>query len=508
MHEDNSVKTTFPQLDAMNAGLGTVMTETRRTPDGNYVFQPINEALQRLLDLPPELVGQDAIMLYARMKPSAQDHVRNATELEEAALTLKGVEHDYHIRDGKDRMRWIRHSMLPRRESDGTVVFSGVMRDVTREKEAEDQVEMLRSVVVQSSDSIVIFDSDSVDDEGSIVYANPKFTELFGWSADELMTKPGGYIAARPVVARKPLAEARRRNDGEPAEFQTSSRNGRVFWVEARVVTIQQFDNGRSRWAVISRDISERRRAQEELLRAKHEAEAGNRAKSDFIANMSHELRTPLNAVIGFTELIEQGVVRSGWTSAYTEYLADIRESGQHLLDLINTILDLAKIETGQLELNRTSLDLGELVRRSLAVVSGMARNGGITLSADIPADRPEIDGDYLKLKQVLLNIISNAIKFTPAGGTANVALRFTETDALITVTDTGCGIPRDHLNRVGHPFVQVENARSRKFEGSGLGLSIARKLCCLHGGQLTIDSVEGEGTTVEILLPREVLPT
>jgi PAS domain S-box-containing protein len=497
----------YQRLDATDAGLGAVLTETRRMPDGNYIFPPISEGLRRLLDLPPELVGQDAVVLYARMKASAEDHARNAAQLEEAALMLKSVEQDYHIRDGRDRMRWVRHSMLPRREADGTVIFSGVMRDVTREKDAEDQVEMLRSVVVESSDSIVIFESDSLTDDGSIVYVNPKFSELLGWSAEELIGKRG-FIAGRPVTARRTLVEARRRNDGEPVEFETSSRDGRVFWVEARVVTIQTFDNGRSRWAVISRDISERRRAQEELLRAKQEAEAGNRAKSDFIANMSHELRTPLNAVIGFTELIEQGVARSGWKPAYAEYLTDVRESGQHLLDLINTVLDLSKIESGLLELNRTPVNLGELVRLSLALLSGMAREGGITLSADVPAECPEIEGDYLKLKQVLINIISNAIKFTPSGGRANVALRSTATDTLITVTDTGCGIPKDHLARVGHPFVQVENSISRKFEGSGLGLSIARKLCGLHGGQLKIDSTEGKGTTVQILLPLAASPT
>jgi PAS domain S-box-containing protein len=275
----------YQRLDATDAGLGAVLTETRRMPDGNYVFQPISEGLQRLLGLPPELAGRDAVMLYARMKASAEDHARNAAQLEEAALTLKSIEQDYHIRDGRDRMRWVRHSMLPRREADGTVVFSGVMRDVTREKDAEDQVKMLRSVVVQSSDSIVIFESDSPTDDGSIVYVNPKFTELLGWSAEELIGKRE-FIAGRPVTARRTLVEARRRNDGEPVEFETSSRDGRVFWVEARVMTIQTFDNGRSRWAVISRDISERRRAHEELLRAKHEAEVGNRAKSDFIAHM------------------------------------------------------------------------------------------------------------------------------------------------------------------------------------------------------------------------------
>ncbi|MDB5395505.1 MAG: domain S-box protein [Rhodospirillales bacterium] len=499
------------QLDATDKAFRTAITETRRTPNGNYVCRPIDEPLQRLADLPPEYVGQDAIMFFARMKNPAEDHARNAAQLEEAALKLKSIELDYHVRGAMDRMRWIRHSMTPRREADGTVIFSGVMRDVTREKEIEDQVEMLRSVVVQSSDSIVIFESDPMDHDGSIVYVNPKFSELFGWSADELTDKPGGFIAGRPVVARKPLAEARLRNDGEPVEFETSSRSGRVFWVEARVVTIQKFDNGRFRWAVMSRDISERRRAQEELLRAKHEAEAANRAKGDFLANMSHELRTPLNAIIGFTDLIKQKVTQTAWTPSCAEYLDDVNRSGWHLLDLINSILDLSQIGAGQLNLDLAPVDLSELIHTSVALVSGLARDGGIAVSVATLPEYPHVRGDYLKLKQVLLNILSNAIKFTPRGGTVCVSLRLTETAALILVEDNGCGIPEADLERVVLPFVQAASSLSRKFEGSGLGLSIARGLCHLHGGALEIDSTEGEGTTVQILLPRstslEILP-
>jgi PAS domain S-box-containing protein len=494
---------TYRRLDAPDVGFGTVLTETRRTPNGNYFFQAIDEGLQRLLDLSPDFVEQSAIMFYARMIASAEDHARYAAQLEEAALMMKNLEQDYHLLDGKDRPRWVRHSMLPRRESDGTVVFSGVMRDVTREKEAEDQVEMLRSVVVESSDSIVIFESDSIADEGHIVYVNPKFTELFGWSVDELMDKQWDFMADRPVVARKRIAEARLRNDGEPVELETSSRSGRVFWAEARVVTIQRFDHDRSRWAVIGRDISERRRGQQELLRATQEAKEANRAKSEFLANMSHELRTPLNAVIGFTDLIKQGVARTGWSPSYLEYLDDVAESGLHLLDLINTILDLSRIGAGQLELDIAPVDLSELIRTSVGLMSGIARTNGIMFSIDIPPESPEIVGDFLKLKQVLLNIISNAIKFTPNGGSVSVALNFTETTAEILVADTGCGIAEEDLGRVMLPFVQAASSFTRKFQGSGLGLPIAHELCKLHGGSLEIESTEGKGTAVRISLPR-----
>jgi cell cycle sensor histidine kinase DivJ len=218
---------------------------------------------------------------------------------------------------------------------------------------------------------------------------------------------------------------------------------------------------------------------------------------------MSHELRTPLNAIIGFTELIEQGVQRTGWTEAYREYLADVGESGRHLLDLINTILDLSKIEAGSLSLTIAPTDLGDLINSSLALVSSLASAGGITLAADLPAHCPEIPGDFVKLKQVMLNILSNAIKFTPTGGRIATCLAFDDHNAVIAITDTGVGIAAADLERVTLPFFQVENTLSRKFPGSGLGLSIARELINLHGGRLEIDSAEGRGTTVRVTLPR-----
>ncbi len=497
------------RLNAVDPDEYGVLTETRRSPDGSYIFEPISEGLCRLLDLPPELIGGDPMLIFSRFERSSEDNAKSAAQMEHAARTLESFSEEYPIRDGKDRLRWMRQSMMPQREPDGTVVFSGVMRDVTREKEAEDQVEMLGSVVVRSSDSVVIFESDpGPEGKSKIVYVNAKFCELFGWPADQLIGAPSELLTVnRPVMAGEALFRALGRDDGEAVEFETSSKNGRAFWVEARVATIQKFDDGRYRWVVMSHDISERRAAQEELIRAKEGAEAGNRAKGEFLANMSHELRTPLNAIIGFTELIAQGVPRTGWTPTYAEYLVDVSESGRHLLDLINTVLDLSKIEAGQLKFDLTPIYLDEIVNRSLSIAAGMARDAGITLSGDIPPECPAISGDFLALKQVLLNVISNAIKFTQPGGEVKVALSFGEKDAVITVTDNGCGIAAKDLERVMLPFVQVGSSLSRNFGGSGLGLAIARELCGLHGGSIEIASTEGRGTTVRVVLPRSIEP-
>jgi two-component system cell cycle sensor histidine kinase PleC len=240
-----------------------------------------------------------------------------------------------------------------------------------------------------------------------------------------------------------------------------------------------------------------------DLAVARDAAEAASRAKSEFLNNMSHELRTPLNAIIGFTELIAQGVGQTGWLSCYMEYLSDVTDSGKHLLDLINTVLDLAKIQSGQLEMHLEPVNPCDLVKSSVALVSGMARDGGIAISTKIPPDCPDIQVDRLRLKQVLLNVLSNAIKFTGSGGTIHVDVSFARGRAVIAVRDSGCGISENDLERIMLPFVQVDPATSRKFGGSGLGLAIARELCNLQGGTLKLTSTVGRGTTVRLSFPQ-----
>lgn len=493
------------QLDAAESDAQGVFVEIRRNPDGSYVFPPISDGIRRLLNFPPESVGFDPMMVHTRMRASADDDARIGAVLEQSAQTLEICTFEYSVRDGNDALRWVRQSMIPRREADGTVIFSGVMRDVTREKEAEDQVALLQSVVVRSSDAMGIFETSADGAETKIVYVNDTFVRFFGGSAETLVGQPIDILNHNDINGdgRALIMGALERDDGVPVEYETGGRGGRIFWVEARVETVQKFEDGRTLWIIISRDVSERHRAQAELMRAKDEAEAGSRAKTNFLANMSHELRTPLNAIIGFSELIAHGVARTGWTPGYAEYLGDVSASGRHLLELINSILDLTKIETGSLDLNLAPIALQDLVQESLSLVSGMARDGNIVLSAQIPADCPEIPGDFLKLKQVLLNVLSNAVKFTPPGGRISVSVSFDDDFATITVADTGCGISKADLVRVLHPFVQAENSLSRRHQGSGLGLSIAQEFCNLHNGSLTIDSVESQGTTVRIALPR-----
>ncbi len=259
------------------------------------------------------------------------------------------------------------------------------------------------------------------------------------------------------------------------------------------------------------RQLQEERRAAYEALRiAKEEAEAAralaeaaSQAKSEFLATMSHELRTPLNAVIGFSQVMMSEALGPIGSPQYREYAKDIHDSGTHLLEIINDILDLSKAEAGKLELDEGRVDIRDVIDATCRLIRPRAERAGLSVVARVPASLPRLWGDERKLKQILLNLVSNAVKFTPSGGQIEIAASFhVRTGFSVTVQDTGIGIAAENLRRVLEPFVQVENSLTRSHEGSGLGLPLAAKMAELHGGKLSIDSDLGKGTRVALTLP------
>ena len=244
-----------------------------------------------------------------------------------------------------------------------------------------------------------------------------------------------------------------------------------------------------------------------ELEKAKDVAESANRAKSQFLANISHELRTPLNAVIGFSSILMNQLFGPLGDQKYLEYSKDINESGTHLLDIINDILDISKAEAGKLELHYEEVHIGKSINKCITILSERAAKGKVTIDTSIPKMLPLLIADRLRFVQIILNILSNAVKFTHENGRVNVAVHTRlageeVTHFMISIEDTGIGMAKDDIEKAFQSFGQIDSGLNRKYEGTGLGLPLTKKLMDLHGGEIQIDSEMGKGTVVTLTFP------
>ncbi len=249
--------------------------------------------------------------------------------------------------------------------------------------------------------------------------------------------------------------------------------------------------------------LRQRERLRDELALAQHAAESANRAKSDFLANMSHELRTPLNAIIGFSEVIKLGMF-GPLNNRYREYGDSIHLSGRHLLDLVNDILDISKLEAGQLRLNDEPVDLDAIVRDCLHFVEMRAAKAGLRLEEAIAPDIPLVRADQRKMRQIIINLLTNAVKFTPSGGRVGISLVYIGDGITMRIEDSGIGMSPEDIIEALEPFHQVESKVSREVEGTGLGLPLAKRLVELHGGTFEIQSKPQVGTTIIVTIPPE----
>ncbi|MGZ9109186.1 MAG: PAS domain-containing sensor histidine kinase [Micavibrio sp.] len=252
----------------------------------------------------------------------------------------------------------------------------------------------------------------------------------------------------------------------------------------------------------IMQDVTERTINEQNLTEAKEAAERAYAAKSQFLANMSHELRTPLNAIIGFSEMMQRQLLGPIGSDRYLDYIAGIRESGEHLLDLISDILDMSKIEAGKYELDLEELNVAKVIRLAIHMMEGRATEAKIRITADLANEGLQVVADRRALMQVLLNLMSNSVKFTEPGGAVRIECIEREDYLSIKVHDNGIGIPANLLKNITRPFEQAASHYTRKHEGTGLGLSITKELIELHGGSLHIESTVGVGTTVTVRLP------
>ncbi|MEQ1755150.1 MAG: ATP-binding protein [Micropepsaceae bacterium] len=382
---------------------------------------------------------------------------------------------------------------------DGRVVsVIGVCTDVTSQVKAEAEREraqhIYRTVAEEASDIIILHE------EQGIVFASRALDSVMGRTPEEI--QDGNYL---DLVHPDDIGEALKLRGRPPPGVVWSGtwrglhKDGRWIWMENRTRAVYDEEGRFCREITVVRDITDRKEHELKLLAAHERAEAASRAKSLFLANMSHELRTPLNAIIGFSDMMCAQVFGALGNERYIEYADDIRNSGRHLLELITSVLDIAKIEAGKLELHFEAVDLSFVIDECVHLLRVGAAEAGIELIADADPDTGGFLADRRAVKQILLNLLSNAMKFTPSGGHVTIATRAAGERIELSVRDDGIGIPADQLPRLGKPFEQVCTDPLLAKGGSGLGLALVKAIAEKHGGRMSITSAEGAGTTVTI---------
>lgn len=453
-----------------------------------------------------------------RINPRHREAVRHALRQAEAYGEI-GIAFRVDAPDQTPLWMELRGQAPRARKDDGYDHLMGVALDITESRRAKAQAQAaenrLRDAIESVSDAFVLFDR-----QGRLILWNQAFQDAFGFQdahlrrgaqKDELnriatlaIQKDQPSATGRPGMREIQLADGRWL---QLSERYTGDGGSVVTAADITVIKTQEVERKKAADA-LRQTVHKLENSQEELslLARKYEvammrAEAANQAKSEFLANMSHELRTPLNAINGFSEIMAGEMFGPLGDERYKGYAVDILNSGQHLLALINDILDMAKIEAGKMTLHYEAVDLAEVGQDAIRLMRGRAQECGLTLTLDAP-ELPEVEADYRALKQVLLNLISNAVKFTPEGGAITVALSHQDGIARVAVTDTGIGIAAEDLARLAQPFEQVEGQHSKTTQGTGLGLALTKSLIEMHHGELKMESEPGKGTTVSFTIP------
>ncbi len=405
-----------------------------------------------------------------------------------------------HQSDGT--VRWVHARGEHIRDSDGKIIrIVGTVQDITSRHHAESRILDLSSfaetVVAQSALGILVYRA-----SGACVLVNEALATLVGAPIATLKQqsfrdldswKDSGVLAAaeRALACGVP----------QPVQCEITSSFGRKFWVNASLSPFSV--SGEDFLLVEFHDITQQKKAELAIIAAMEQAEASNRAKSEFLAGMSHELRTPLNAVIGFSDAILSDIFGAGFPPRYRDYVSGIKDSGLHLLDIVNDILDCSAIEAGKLELHWAVIDTAELVASSIRLVRPHTDAKRLGVTVDLAEAPLHLWADERRLKQILVNLLGNAVKFTAEHGL--VTLRVTAPargGIILSITDTGIGMDATGIAKALTLFGQVDSTLARQYEGTGLGLPLSQRLAEAHGGRLEITSVPDQGTTVAVILP------
>jgi two-component system cell cycle sensor histidine kinase PleC len=461
--------------------------------------------------------------------PDDADLYKLASEVASGAAIA--IDQEFRMRHAQGHWVWLRaRCEVTRQDGDAGVHLIGIAVDVTEQKGLVEKTAAadirLRDAIETIPEAFVLWDADN-----RLVLCNSNFQNLHDLPDDAVCA--GNTYDAIVASSRKPVVYKKIENEAAAALgartyevrldddrwlhiSEKRTKDGGYVSVGTDITTIKLheeklMDSERRQMDTISDLRASQRALQSQTLELailaekygeeKNRAEDASRAKSKFLANMSHELRTPLNAIIGFSEIMESGMFGPLGADKYNEYCNDIRTSGLYLLEVINDILDMSRIEAGRQRLRWEVVDLDHILQDSIRVLTARAESKGIALTTRI-AGGIQFAGDRRAVKQILLNLLSNAVKFTPEGGEVTVRGRASHASVFVTIKDTGIGIPQAALSSLGRPFEQVEGQLAKTYQGSGLGLAIAKSLVELHGGTMRIRSTVGVGTIVVVRMP------
>ncbi|MFA9391697.1 MAG: PAS domain S-box protein [Prolixibacteraceae bacterium] len=411
------------------------------------------------------------------------------------------INHEEELINEKKQAKWLTTSKIPYRNSEGQIIgLIGIGHDITQRKKDEEEKLKLLTILTQSPVSIVITNTD-----GEIEYVNPKFTEISGYSLSEVLGQNPRILKSgeQPVEFYKKMWAAISTGNEFKGEFHNKKKNGELYWENAIIAPIANKRGVIINYVAVKEDITGKKELMEELIYAKNKAEESDRLKTSFLANMSHEIRTPLNSILGFTSILTESDELSN--DVQEKYHTIIKKSSDSLLQIINDIIDISSLETGQLTIKRSNIQLNELL--DLLYMEFSKRLLTLRLPdlqlriLDHPASLT-IFTDKNRLNQILINLLSNSLKFTQKGYIEFGIEKYDDQSIYFKVEDTGIGIPDELQDAVFERFRQVDSKTERQFGGNGLGLSIVRNLIELMGGAISLESKEGKGSIFRFHLP------
>jgi PAS domain S-box-containing protein len=486
---------------------------TDRWQDSELVF---SEQASALFGLPVDRLRMSMAdyidcVVHEADRSSMYDEMERAVMTNRAELTL-----EYRIQRSDGTVAYVVEMVHDSYDNTGRLLSSfGVIQDVTERKrtelalkESSARYRKAERIAKSVHWSLEI----SPDDrwESNVVTFSEAALEILGVDSEHRRLTNADFMERlifagdRELVREALLGGVARKESDFSVTYRISRPDGSVRWVVEHIEN--EFDEaGRRTFAFGTiQDVTDQKEKEKELHEAYLKADLASRSKTQFLATMSHELRTPLNAIIGFSEIMKSEMMGPIGTQTYKGYIGDVHSSGTYLLSIINELLDLSLIDSGETKLEESIMQPDQLVSGCVSLLRGKATDRRVRLDWHVQPDCPRLRVDARRIKQALLNLISNAIKFTPSGGIVKVDVTWSAVGIALSVSDTGIGMAAADVDRVVRPFVQLENWLIRKHEGVGLGLPIAKAFCELHGGSLSLESELGKGTVVRILLPQD----